>query len=455
MWQWCLRGSVEPTSICVEDFVQGVLDEGEFAGIPFINLKENYGGQKGKSLSLRNPTMDVENTRKKTFPCPYNSDPLSCYQTTLKLIKMMPDSDTVEGSEGGRRLFRKPASKAELQLWAKEGHPEWQLSAKKSRVIGKSNVNKILKNIAVLCKYDNPEKCTAHGKRRGGISVCANQKGGCHPQAMKQLGGHTHLDTAIRYVAPDQQAYDDIMRTKAGSPNAIRNQLASADTKPKAIHSKDNYDCFSDDDLTDLIRNMEEKPKYPEDDRKPAARSTIWRNSSPDKQPFMNRTNLREEKPRRVSDQYSSSRHSSRERNHSFRRSPSPPGRGFSRNNYRSPSRGSHYHRDDRKYYSSSGYQRSPDYKRSPDYYRKRSPDYPNRRSMDYHRNHSPDYYRKRSSDYYRKHSPDYHPPRNRHQEHHPPDYRHHSSTTRRVSYKSSREPRRNSDAQRVLYHNE
>ena len=134
---------------------------------------------------------------------------------------MVPDAATVEGSEGGRRIFRKPASKAELELWTKQGHPEWKLSAKRSRVIGQNKINDIVKEIAVLCKYDNPDKCTAHGKRRGGISVVGNQKNGCHSQAVQQIGGHAYLKTTCGYIEPNQQAYGDIVWTKAGSPNAI------------------------------------------------------------------------------------------------------------------------------------------------------------------------------------------------------------------------------------------
>jgi hypothetical protein len=81
MYQFCTRGCLEPTSICVDDFVQCVIDKGAFKGIPFIRLKENYGGQKGKSLTIKNSELDADNTWKETFPCPYSTKPLSCYQT--------------------------------------------------------------------------------------------------------------------------------------------------------------------------------------------------------------------------------------------------------------------------------------------------------------------------------------------------------------------------------------
>ena len=36
-----------------EDFEFGVIKEGAYAGIPFVQLKESYEGQKGKKLSLK------------------------------------------------------------------------------------------------------------------------------------------------------------------------------------------------------------------------------------------------------------------------------------------------------------------------------------------------------------------------------------------------------------------
>ena len=103
MCQFCLRGNLEPSSLLVEDFTQEYIQEGAFKGIPCFVLRANYSGQKGHALSLRNPTHDVENTKKKTYPCPYNKDELSCYQTLLKLFEMMPDADVCEdGRNGGR-----------------------------------------------------------------------------------------------------------------------------------------------------------------------------------------------------------------------------------------------------------------------------------------------------------------------------------------------------------------
>ena len=187
MYQFCTRGCLEPTSICVEDFVVDVIDKGAFKGIPYIRLKENFNGQKGNALTITNSELDAENTRKKTFPCPYSTDPLSCYQTVMKLISWCPDKETCEGP---RRIFRKLASIPQQKEWKDKGL-KWKMSHKKSRVIGKNQVNVIIKRIAEWCDYTNYARCTSQGIRRAGISVCANA--GIAPALMVGLGGHASL----------------------------------------------------------------------------------------------------------------------------------------------------------------------------------------------------------------------------------------------------------------------
>ena len=120
MYQFNTRGCLEPSSILVEDFEVGIWQIGAYKGIPFVRLKEDYSGQKNRSLSLKNPVVNADNSKKKTLPAFYSSDPLSCFQTVRKLIMWCPDSKTCTNI-GGRRLFRKPASVADLKLWSAAG----------------------------------------------------------------------------------------------------------------------------------------------------------------------------------------------------------------------------------------------------------------------------------------------------------------------------------------------
>eukprot|EP00536_Pseudo-nitzschia_multiseries_P011591 jgi/Psemu1/29449/gm1.29449_g len=184
MTKWALRLCLEPSSIVKEDFETGVFTEGEFVGIQYIRLKPNYNGQKKRSLSLKNPVLDDRNTKKTTLPCPYNGDPMSTYQTTLNA----------------------------------------------NQVIGKNRINEILVLIAQWSGYENPERCTAHGKRQESISKVANA--GVSASLVKGLGGHAHLNTTTNYILPDQQAVDAAVCAKHGSPSKIRVPLPAPAQAP-------------------------------------------------------------------------------------------------------------------------------------------------------------------------------------------------------------------------------
>jgi hypothetical protein len=257
MFEFNTRGCLEPSSICVEDFETGIIEEGAFKGIPFVRLKENYSGQKGKALSLRNHVQDAANTKKKTFACPYSSDRLSCYQTTLKLIEWTPP----EANGRPRRIFRKKASKAELEEWEQAGK-KYRLSSKPSRVIGKCQINKLLKKVAVWCNYDNPNRCTAHGKRAAGISTCANA--GVGPAILKMTGGHASIDMVAAYHAPTQEGFDHAIKAKHGSPSKIREDFGE---HGDLIGSDD------DDSTMDALKDIEPYSFHPVEDSKPHARS--------------------------------------------------------------------------------------------------------------------------------------------------------------------------------------
>mmetsp|Transcript_68275 Transcript_68275/g.138830 ORF Transcript_68275/g.138830 Transcript_68275/m.138830 type:complete len:110 (+) Transcript_68275:272-601(+) len=92
------QGCGKPSLLKVENFETGVIKEGEYKGIHYVWLKETYAGQKNQALTLNHYLKDASNTKKKTFLCPFNADPLSCYQTTLQMIRWrLPASICGEG----------------------------------------------------------------------------------------------------------------------------------------------------------------------------------------------------------------------------------------------------------------------------------------------------------------------------------------------------------------------
>eukprot|EP00536_Pseudo-nitzschia_multiseries_P012836 jgi/Psemu1/33262/gm1.33262_g len=203
MTKWATRGCKEPAPLVKEDFETGLIQEGEFAGIPFVQLKETYSGQKNCALSLKHHVIDEENTRKRTLPCPYSSDALSTYQTTIKLLSMVPDD-----CQNSNRIFRKPASKKQIKA---------------------SSMN-FWVQIAIWSGYDNSERCTAHEKRHETLAKVANAS--VCPSLIKGVGGHASIDITTRYIKPNQQAIDAAVCAKHGSPSKIAPRAPSPAPAP-------------------------------------------------------------------------------------------------------------------------------------------------------------------------------------------------------------------------------
>ena len=266
------RGCQEPTSIKMEDFSIGIGTEGDYAGIPYVQLNANYDNQKGVALTMKKNVVNAENSKKKCLPIPFDSHPLSCYKTIRTLMEWMPAIENcTETKAAGRRFFRHKASKKDLLKFKSMGMP-WQLSPNKNNVIGPNNVNVILKKIAKWCGYNNWERCTSHGLRRGGLSTCANA--GVSSAVMVQLGGHSAVPkeqkmTAL-YQKPNQQAYDQAIRAKHGSPSAIKEKLAAEQSKKFFADDDPNPDDFDLDDIFAGLNDFDFTAVDGKEDKKPS-----------------------------------------------------------------------------------------------------------------------------------------------------------------------------------------
>ena len=54
---WCgLRSSEETRQLHRESFEWGIIQDGHFAGTPYVKLKADHDGQKGKLTTLKNHT---------------------------------------------------------------------------------------------------------------------------------------------------------------------------------------------------------------------------------------------------------------------------------------------------------------------------------------------------------------------------------------------------------------
>jgi hypothetical protein len=71
---------------------------------------------------------------------------------------LLPDAED-------HRIFRRKAPVRLLKRWNKLGL-SWRANPAKNGVYGKNYINVQLKALAHICIYDNPNCCTAHGKRK-------------------------------------------------------------------------------------------------------------------------------------------------------------------------------------------------------------------------------------------------------------------------------------------------
>ena len=82
----------------------------------------------------------------------------------------------------------------------------------KNEVFGRNYFNKVLKDLAVACGYDNPMRCTAHGKRRGGNSAIVNSKEEICEKLRLKVCRHKSGKTNAQYTEFDADQRDKAIR---------------------------------------------------------------------------------------------------------------------------------------------------------------------------------------------------------------------------------------------------
>ena len=158
---------------------------------------------KNQALTLNRYSKDAANFKKKTFLCPFNADPFSCYQTTLQMICWCPLLQCV----GKEVLFvdcsDDPLPKVRLRKGKLKGmsgsfspSPNWNY--------GKYYINNSLEEIVKICRYTNFQHFTAHDKQHACLSTDANF--GVLPDELMQMVGHSVIIMVATYHKPNQTA---------------------------------------------------------------------------------------------------------------------------------------------------------------------------------------------------------------------------------------------------------
>ena len=110
-----LRSSEEPRQLHCDSFKWGIIQEGHFAGTPYVKLKGDHDGQKGKPTTLKNHTASEKTAHVNHLPILKQEGVLFCAYNLLDLIinKFMPPKELLVDPG---YIFRKEASMSQIAV---------------------------------------------------------------------------------------------------------------------------------------------------------------------------------------------------------------------------------------------------------------------------------------------------------------------------------------------------
>jgi hypothetical protein len=144
------------------------MKEGEYKGIDCVGLRPTKH-MKNNAITMQNNVIDEPTGDQKFQWIPDIPGDEYCF---YKLIHrhvfeyLPPDAQDL-------RIFRREAPNKLLKKWKKFGL-SWRANPAKNGVYGKNYINVQLKALAHICNYENPDRCTAHGKRKYAVSALVN-----------------------------------------------------------------------------------------------------------------------------------------------------------------------------------------------------------------------------------------------------------------------------------------
>jgi hypothetical protein len=156
--------------------------------MPFVKLLPSVPGQKGETVTLANHTIKGEDPFRPVVQIA--DDPYCLYNLLDRLKNQMLPPDASEG-----RILRRMAPKKQIEKWRDEG-ASYLLDHRAAGVIGSNQPNLLLKELAHICGYDDPDNCTAQGMRKAGISALANSSDCIASRAVMTAARHRNANTS-------------------------------------------------------------------------------------------------------------------------------------------------------------------------------------------------------------------------------------------------------------------
>ena len=195
---------LQPASLKFTDFDLHRLAEGEDAGKLCLSLKGLFTDKSCK-LSLDNPVLRDEEGFHTAIE--NQGDAFTAINLFLGIKKHFP-------SGWAGTILRRPAPEKVLRKLRKKANGSFLQCADlaDNGAFGTNYANSVIKDIAFRCGFDNPERCTAAGRRRAGITklvssgivpVSQVQTSARHKSATTNAGYHckNHKAQALRHRA--------------------------------------------------------------------------------------------------------------------------------------------------------------------------------------------------------------------------------------------------------------
>ena len=97
--------------------------------------------------------------------------------------------------------------------------------------LGANQFTKYTRRMALRCKFENPERCTAHGKRKEGVSAMVNAKESVDDEVHRKLSRLKSISSNLRYRVANDTAMDkkfDALLDKGKSGEENNDKLSSS-----------------------------------------------------------------------------------------------------------------------------------------------------------------------------------------------------------------------------------
>ena len=177
----------------------------------------------------------AEKTRKIDFHNPYNREDTGYHDVvanpddefcTVKLYKFYVTNWLDPDLPPSAKFFRRQAPRKEIRNRRKN-----DLFFESGEPFGVNYFNQLMVSMAHDCGFNNPDRCTAHGRRKEGISKLANS--GVEDKVILNSARHNHLSTNMIYRKPDAKTI--AMKNEILMYNGQKSEENIYDCKPQAI----------------------------------------------------------------------------------------------------------------------------------------------------------------------------------------------------------------------------